>query len=293
MQKITPFLWFDNNAEEAMNFYVSLFKNSKVVGLTRYGEGGPGLKGTVMTVAFRLSGQQFAGINGGPIFKFSPAVSFFVNCRTSQEVDELFSKLSQGGEIMMPLDKYPFSERYAFLKDKFGVAWQLILSPKQDNIVPCLLFVGKDLGKAETAVRFYTTVFKRASIDHVLLYEKGEPGQAGTVKHSTFFLEGQEFAAMDGTGPHMFTFNESISFVVNCESQEEVDMFWGKLSAGGKDGQCGWLKDKFGVSWQVVPSALSRMLQDKDPEKSKRVMLAMLQMGKIDIKALKQAYDQK
>jgi predicted 3-demethylubiquinone-9 3-methyltransferase (glyoxalase superfamily) len=156
MQKITPFLWFDGKAEEAMNFYISIFKNSKTVSVTRYGEEGPGPSGTVMTAAFQLEGQEFTALNGGP----------------------------------------------------------------------------------------------------------------------------------------QFTFSQAISFVVNCETQEEVDTFWEKLSEGGEKQQCGWLKDKFGVSWQVVPVALVEMLQDKDPERSKRVMAAMLQMDKIDIKTLKRAYEQ-
>ena len=155
MQKITPFLWFDGKAEEAMNFYISIFKNSKIVSVSRYGEGGPGPKGTVMTGTFQLEGQQFMALNGGPHFTFSPAISFFVNCETQQEVDELWEKLSEGGE-------------------------------KQ---------------------------------------------------------------------------------------------------------RCGWLKDKYGLSWQVIPSALGEMLQDKDAEKAKRVMKAMLQMDKIDMEGLKQAYD--
>jgi len=156
MQKITPFLWFDGKAEEAMNFYVSVFKNSKVVRVTRFGEGGPGPKGTVMSATFQLDGQDFFALNGGPQFTFTPAISFFVNCETQQEVDEL----------------------------------------------------------------------------------------------------------------------------------------WEKLSEGGKKERCGWLKDKYGVSWQIIPSALGKMLQDKDAEKSKRVMKAMLQMDKIDIQTLKQAYEQ-
>jgi len=160
MQKITPFLWFDDQAEEAVNFYTSIFKNSKILGMTRYGDEGAKAagrpKGSVMTVAFKLEGQEFTALNGGPVFTFSPAISFVVNCKTQKEVDELWEKLSEGGE---------------------------------------------------------------------------------------------------------------------------------------KD-QCGWLKDKYGVSWQIVPIVLGKMLQDKDPKKSKRVMEAMLKMDKIDIKTLKKAYEQ-
>lgn len=154
MPKITPFLWFDNNVEEAMNFYISIFKNAKVIEVNRYGDAGPGPKGTVMTAAFQIEGQDFVGLNGGPHFKFT----------------------------------------------------------------------------------------------------------------------------------------EAISFVVNCKDQQEVDYFWEKLSAGGTTSQCGWLKDKFGLSWQIVPNALLELLRDKDPEKSQRVMKAMLGMTRIEIKGLKDAY---
>ena len=157
MQKITPFLWFDHQAEEAANFYVSLFKNGKIVNIARYGEAGPGQKATVMTVAFQLDGQEFVALNGGPRFKFT----------------------------------------------------------------------------------------------------------------------------------------EATSFVINCKTQEEVDHFWEKLSAGGEKSKCGWLKDKYGLSWQVVPTILEELLQAKDAGKAKRVLEAMLQMDKIDIKSLQRAYEQK
>ncbi|HLC56304.1 MAG TPA: VOC family protein [Candidatus Nanoarchaeia archaeon] len=299
MQKITPFLWFNDQAEEAVKFYTSIFKNSKLGSTSRYDEAGAKAsgrpKGSVMVATFQINGQDFTALNGGPIFTFSPSISFFVYCKTEKDINDLFKKLSNKGEIMMPLDKYPFGERYAFFKDKYGVAWQLMLSPKQEGIVPSLLFVGKSLGKAESAVDFYTKIFKKSKIDHMVKYEKGENGKEDTVKHSSFFLEGQEFMAMDGAGPHKFAFNESISFVVNCESQDEVDHYWEKLSEGGdeKAQQCGWLKDKFGISWQIVPTISIKMLQDKDPAKSKRVMQAILKMKKIDIPTLKKAYNQK
>ncbi|MEK6967454.1 MAG: VOC family protein [Nanoarchaeota archaeon] len=295
MQKIVPCLWFDSNAEEAVDFYDSVFKKSKIGIITRYDAGSAAVsgqpKGSVLTVSFKLMGQDFLALNGGPVFKFSPAISFFVYCKTKPAIDYLFKKLSQNGEILMPLDKYPFSERYAFLKDKFGVAWQLILSPSQPHITPCLLFVGKDLGKAESAIKFYTAQFKYAHIDHILYYGKGETGKAGSIKHASFFLEGQEFVAMDGSGPHKFGFNESISFVINCDTQDEIDTYWQKLTKGGEQSQCGWLKDKFGVSWQIVPIELDGMLNDKDAKKSERVMTELLKMHKLDIKKLKQAYE--
>jgi predicted 3-demethylubiquinone-9 3-methyltransferase (glyoxalase superfamily) len=151
------------------------------------------------------------------------------------------------------------------------------------KITPFLWFDGK----AEEAANFYTSIFKNSKVGRITRYGEAGPGPKGTAMSVTFQIEGQEFMALNG-GPQ-FKFTEAISFFVNCETQEEVDDLWEKLSAGGEKGRCGWLKDKFGLSWQIIPSALGQMLGDKDPEKSKRVMQAMLQMNKIDIKALKRA----
>ena len=154
------------------------------------------------------------------------------------------------------------------------------------KITPFLWFDNQ----AEEAVKFYTSIFKNSKIVSIMRYGEAGPGPKGTVMTATFQLDGQEFVALNG-GPH-FKFTEAISFVINCKTQEEVDHFWEKLSEGGEESRCGWLKDKYGVSWQVVPTVLVEMLRDKDAEKSKRVMPAMLKMGKLDITKLKQAYDQ-
>jgi predicted 3-demethylubiquinone-9 3-methyltransferase (glyoxalase superfamily) len=154
------------------------------------------------------------------------------------------------------------------------------------KITPFLWFDGN----AEEAVNFYASIFKNSKILNVARYGEAGPGPAGSVMTATFQLQGQEFMALNG-GP-MFKFTEAISFLINCETQEEVDELWEKLSAGGEKSRCGWLKDKFGLSWQIVPTALGVMMQDKDPQKSKRVMNAMLKMDKIDIKKLRQAYEQ-
>ena len=154
------------------------------------------------------------------------------------------------------------------------------------KITPFLWFNGN----AEDAMNFYTSIFKNSKIGRITRYGDAGPGPKGTVMSATFQLDGQEFMALNG-GPQ-FKFTEAISFFVNCETQEEVDELWEKLSAGGQKSRCGWLKDKYGLSWQIIPSALGEMLGDKDPEKSQRVMKAMLQMDKIDIKGLEQAYKQ-
>ena len=155
------------------------------------------------------------------------------------------------------------------------------------KITPFLWFDGK----AEEAAIFYTSIFKNSKIKNIARYGDAGPGPKGTVMSTTFELEGQDFIALNG-GPH-FTFTPAISFFVSCETQQEVDDLWEKLSLGGEKNNCGWLRDKYGVSWQIIPTALGQMLHDKDAKKSNRVMKAMLQMKKIDIKALMQAYEQR
>ncbi len=299
MQKIAPFLWFDNNAEEAVKFYTSIFKNSKIGKSVRYDEasatasGRP--QGSVMTISFELEGINFNAINGGPIFKFNPAVSFFFNSRQKEELQKLWDKLSNGGKILMPLDKYPFSEKYGWIQDKYGISWQLYFSenPVQQKIVPSLMFTGDRAGKAEEAMNFYISIFNNSKVSSIFRYGPGrEPDNAESLGYADFLLEGQIFAVMDSAKEHNFTFNEAISFVINCKDQKEVNYYWYKLTEDGdeKSQQCGWLKDKYGVSWQVVPVKLFDLLSDPDHEKSQRVMRAMLQMKKIDIDELKNIY---
>ncbi len=291
MQKIIPFLWFNTNAEEAVNFYVSTFKNSKIGEMMRCSDMGPGPKGSVLMASFQLEGQQFNALNGGPLYKITPAISFFVNCATADEVSGLWEKLSAGGTVMMPLDKYPFSEQFGWVQDRFGVSWQLSLAPRPQKITPFMMFSGSNLGRAEEAIQFYTSIFNDSKVIGIKHQSAGVPGSKPTVMHAMFSLAGQEFAAIDAAGDHPFTFSEGLSLVINCDNQAEVDYYWDKLIQGGSDNRCAWLKDKFGVSWQVVPTVLGEMLRDKDPEKAKRVTQAMLQMDKMDIAKLKEAYN--
>lgn len=297
MQKITPFFWFNDNAEEAVNFYTSIFKNSKIGAIARYGAEGAEIggrkEGSVMTVEFELEGQQFTALNGGPMFGFSPAVSFFVSCDTEEEIDTLWKKLSDGGMVMMEFQAYPFSKKYGWLNDKFGVSWQLNLAPYSQKITPCLMFVGDKAGKAEEAMKMYTGLFENSEIEMIARYEAGEHDVEGYVKHAKFSLDGNKFMAMDSSGPHKFSFTQAISFIIGCDTQKQVDTFWDKLGEGGEYQQCGWLQDKYGVVWQVIPTILGTLVSDPDPAKSQRVMHAMFQMVKLDIATLQKAYDGK
>ncbi|WP_331233080.1 VOC family protein [Natronorarus salvus] len=299
MQKITPNLWFDGNAEDAVTRYTSLFDDAKIGTISRYDEASANAsgqpEGSVLTVEFGLEGQAFVALNGGPQFPFTPAISFIVNCPTRDAVDDLWAHLSPGGEQLMPLGSYPFSDRYGWTTDEFGVSWQLIYAddvPKR-KIVPSLMFVGDRCGQAEEAISFYTSIFDDAEVGAIARYGPDQhPDGEGTVMFADFTLCGQRFAAMDSAREHGFDINESISFIVGCANQKEVDYFWEALTAdGGEEGQCGWLEDRYGMSWQIVPTLLPELLQDEDAEKAARVMEAMLKMEKLDIADLEEAYD--
>lgn len=293
MQKITPFLWFNNNVKEAINFYTSAFTNSKIISMHRAGNGIPGENGSVFSATFQLAGKEFYALNGGPKFSFTPSISFMVNCEKQEEIEDLWNKLSEGGMILMPLNKYPFSEKFGWVQDKFGLSWQLNLTSGKQAIIPFLMFANEQQGKAEEAINLYRSLFKNSGILRIAHYSAGEPGDEGTVKHAAFTLDGIEFMAMDSNQKHSFNFTPAISFFVNCHTQEEVDYFWDKLSEGGKEEMCGWLKDKYGISWQIIPDTLGKLMYSSEPVKSKRVMDAMMKMKKIVIKDLQDAYDQK
>jgi predicted 3-demethylubiquinone-9 3-methyltransferase (glyoxalase superfamily) len=299
MQKISPYLWFTNNkAEEAINFYVSLFDNSRIVSIDRYPEGRQeeymqGMEGKVLNAIFELGGYQFMALDGSSEFVFNPSISFYVNCVNENEINRLYGQLSQDGMDLMPLQQYPFAEKYAWTQDRYGVSWQLFLADEEgpQKIIPALLFVGEQAGKAEEALNFYTSVFEHSAIDMISRYGPGGPDQEGTINHARFRLHGQHFIAMDSALEHQFGFNEAISLYVDCDTQDEVDRLWDQLSDNPHNEQCGWLKDRFGVSWQIIPSALGELMNDPDPEKSRRVMDAMLQMKKIEVEGLREAYE--
>ena len=281
---IHPYLWYDGNAKTAAEFYCSLFPNSKIT------------TDTPLVVNFNLDGQKFMGLNGGPTFKPNPSISFFVISESNDEINELYKQLSEGGMVMMPLDKYDWSEQYAFIQDRFGLSWQIMKGKYSDvnqKITPCFLFTDERFGKAEESVKFYTGIFPGSSVSGILLYQENEGAQVkGKVKHSQYIIDDKVFMAMDGAGEHKFGFNEAVSFVVECSNQEEVDYYWDKLTAdGGQESMCAWLKDKFGVSWQIVPAKLGELIGSPDKEKAGRAMQAMLKMKKIIITDLQKAYD--
>jgi len=293
MQKIIPHLWFDKEAKNAANFYVSVFPDSAITSSTVL-RNTP--SGDCDVVAFDLMGYSFLSISAGPLFTFNPSVSFFVLCKTNDEVDRLWATLSEGGHVLMELGEYPFSKRYGWTADKYGVTWQVSLDDGhyqyRHRITPTLMYVGNVAGKAEEAMRFYASVLPDSTVGDIARYPAGmEPDKEGTVMHGSVTLAGQEFFAMDSAQEHDFTFNEAISLVVNCDSQEEIDRYWYKLSAVPAAEQCGWLKDKFGLSWQITPSDMEEMLRSSSQAQVDRVTQAFLPMKKLDMETIRRAYE--
>lgn len=298
MQKIVPHLWFNKEAKEAAEFYTTVFPDSKITH-TSVLHNTP--SGDCDLVAFDIADYSFQAISAGPYFTLNPSISFMVNFDPSKDAEaknhltELWEKLSEGGKVLMPLDTYPFSEWYGWTEDKYGVSWQLILTKPEGEerpfIIPSLLFVGEVCGKAEEASDFYLSIFKNSKRGALARYgAKSAPDKEGTIMFTDFNLDGGWFVAMDSAHKHEFAFNEALSFIVRCEDQEEIDYFWEKLSAVPEAEQCGWVKDQFGVSWQIVPKEMDEYMQGT-PEQIARVTKAFLPMKKLDIATLKQAYE--
>jgi len=293
MNKIVPHLWYDKDAFEAAKLYTSLFEDSAIVSHSSIDDTP---SGTADMLTIRLAGQEFMMISAGPFFQFTPAISLRVDCSSKEEVDVLWNQLSIGGTALMPLDSYPFSERYGWTADRYGLNWQIMYVKDTailQKITPTLMFVGDQCGRAEEAVRYYASIFENAEVGKMDRYGPGEePDREGTIRYAGFSLEGMLFAAMDSAYDHRFTFNEAVSFVVSCASQQEIDYFWNNLSFVPEAEQCGWLKDKFGVSWQIVPSVLGDLMSSGDPVKTKRVTEAFLRMKKFDITELRKAFEE-
>lgn len=291
MQKIVPHLWFDKEAKEAAAFYTSLFKASKVNTVSTITDTP---SGDCDIVSFTLAGQDFMSISAGPIFKFNPSISLFTVFDAEAEIDATWQKLVEGGKVLMPYQAWPWAKKYGWLQDKYGLSWQLSMSEHHQlgqKITPLLMYTGAMAGKARAAIALYSEIFPDSKVDLLSAYAKGEGDQEGFLKHARFRLFGQGFMAMDSSMKHDFNFNEAISLLVLCDSQEEIDRYWIALSADAKAEQCGWLKDKYGVSWQISPRIMGEMLAKGTREQKRRVTSAFLKMKKFDIATIKKAFD--
>jgi predicted 3-demethylubiquinone-9 3-methyltransferase (glyoxalase superfamily) len=301
-QRIIPFLWFDSQAEQAAEFYTRVFANSAITRRTFYGEEGTDVHGrepgSLMKVEFELEGQTFMALNGGPLFNFTPAISFFISCQSFQEIDQLWEKLLDGGSVVMQLGPYEWSRRYGRVQDKFGISWQLNHEDASDagqKIVPCILFSGHMAGKGEEAINKYVGLFENSFVKVIEYDVQVVQDHARIVKYCLFTVDCCSFMLMETHTDHGFELNESISFIVRCQNQQQIDYYWDELSREGPSDsqQCGWLKDKFGISWQVVPEILNDLLDNKDTEKVNHVTSVMLNMKKLIIDELLQAYEKR
>lgn len=290
MPEIVPHLWYDKEAKEAALFYISLFDQSKIVNVAVI-ENTP--SGDSEIVSFQLAGQSFQAISAGPYFKFNPSISLMVTCDSIEEVNTKWAALAEGGTELMPLDEYPFSKWYGWIQDRFGLSWQLMLIDSEkavQKITPNLLFSSASCGKAEEAVKYYTGIFENSEISMISRYQAGEAmSSKAKVNYAAFKLSGMNFSAMDNGFDVDFGFNEAFSLIVNCKDQQEIDYFWKALSAIPEAEQCGWVKDKFGVSWQIVPEALDEILFNGSRDEIQRVTDAFLKMKKFDLAALENA----
>jgi predicted 3-demethylubiquinone-9 3-methyltransferase (glyoxalase superfamily) len=278
-EPITPCLWFNNQAKEAATLYCSVFSHAKITA-----------ESPIVT-EISVSGQSFTLLDGGPMYQPNASISFFYICETEQELDRIWNTFSKEGTIMMPVDAYPWSEKYGWITDKYGISWQLALGKISDTgqkITPCLLFTGKQYGRAEEAITHYAGIFENTTLDGILRYGDNEsPDQEGRIKHAQININSQKFMLMESAGTHDFTFTEGVSFTIHCETQEQIDYYWEKLTESGEESMCGWLKDKFGVSWQIIPTVLRSIMGD--PAKAGKAAQAFMSMRKFNIEQLVQA----
>lgn len=290
MKNIVPHLWFDHESTEAASFYMSLFEDSKILRDIVI-EDTP--SGDAPLIYFTLAGQEFAAISGGPYFNFNPSVSFMIQCTSKEEVEKFWKAFADGGEVLMELGTYDFSPYYGWIQDRYGLSWQVSLQenqPVHQKITPCLLFSNEVCGFAEEAAHHYAAVFPESSVDFVSRYKEGEAvDPRAKVNYVQLTLKDMIFSAMDHAMGGEEKFTEAISFIVNCRDQDEIDYFWDKLSYDKDAEQCGWIKDRYGLSWQIVPQDFDDVYVTGSKEEIWRVTRALLEMKKLDIEALEKA----
>lgn len=293
MERIVPHLWFNDNAKEAVNFYRTLFDDSKMM-LEQKLDGTPSGENAAY-YEFTLAGQLFGALNGGPHFTFNPAISISVNCETIEETEVLWQKLIEGGRALMPLQEYTFSKLYGWVEDKYGLSWQVIYTEGfeyEQKITMQLMFSGHMTGKANEAIKYYTDLFKDGVIGDIHEYEEGQAVQEDAkISHANFSILDTEILASDNGTQTDYTFNEAISLMVLCVTQAEIDYYWEKLSADPEAEQCGWLKDKFGVSWQIVPANMNELMSRGTQAQIDAVTQEFLKMKKLDKNHLERAWE--
>ena len=276
---IFPCIWFNQKGSEAAKFYTSVFKNSKIT------------MDTSMVINIEIEGQKLMFLDADPQFKPNLTVSLMMMCDTQDEVEAYYQKLSENGKVMMELDSYPWSEKYAWVEDQYCISWQLYYSKEKfdQKFSPVLMFTGQNNGKCREALDYYTSIFPNSRVESIMDYPAGQGEPEGNIAHSQFIIDGYTLMAMDSSHQHNFNFSEGTSMVVMTDNQEETDFYWNKLTENGEESRCGWLKDKYGFSWQITPKRLIELTNTSDPANNKKAFDAMLKMNKIVIKDIQDA----
>ena len=278
-ENITPCLWYNGQAQEAAALYCSVFTDAKITAQSP------------IVTGINVSGHSITLLDGGPMYKPNPSISFFYICEKEDELNKIWDAFSKEGTVLMALDKYPWSEKYGWINDKFGISWQISLGKISDvgqKITPCFMFTGKQYGRPDEVIAHYSSIFRNVKVDGILRYGANElPDEEGKIKHAQFALNDQKFMIMESAAPHNFGFTEGISLTIHCETQKEIDYYWEKLTESGAESMCGWLKDKFGVSWQIIPTVLNKIMND--PAKAGKAAQAFMSMRKLNIEQIVQA----
>ena len=283
---IFPGLWFNGDGKEAADFYCEIF-NGKITA------------DTPVVLNIELFGQKLMFLNAGPQFEKNASISFTILCESEDEVRQYWNNLIKNGIILMDLAEYPWSKKYGWVRDQFGVTWQIYLgeSKGDQRIIPTLMFIHQNNGQAKKAIEFYTSIFANSKEGGILKYGEGVGNEnheiAENVQHADFEIDHYTMFCMDNSHDHQFDFNEGISMVVMTDDQIQTDHLWNSLLLdGGRESMCGWLKDQFGVSWQIVPKRLLELMNDfEQPQKAQKVVEAMMGMQKIVIADLENAYN--
>jgi predicted 3-demethylubiquinone-9 3-methyltransferase (glyoxalase superfamily) len=278
-EKITPCLWFNGQAQEAAKTYCAVFANAKITAQSP------------IVTAITVSGQNITLLDGGPQYKPNPSISLYYVCATEAEFDRIWNTLEKGATVLVPASKSPGAGKSGWLTDKYSVSWQLVVGNVGDvgqKVTPCFVFSGSQYGRTEEALTRYTSIFRNSKVEGIVRYGKNElPEVEGKIKHAQIAVNGQKIKFMEIKSRPDFKFTEGVSLTIHCESQQEIDYYWERLTESGEESMCGWLKDKFGVSWQIIPTMLSKIMSD--PAKAGKAAQAFMSMRKLNIEQIVQA----
>lgn len=273
---IYPCLTIKNQIKEAAAFYTDVFGEGRI------------LQNSPWATQIELSGQKFLLLNDGPSSLPNPSVSFMVVSENANETEEYWNKLAEGGTVLMALGSYEWSNKYGWIQDRYGISWQLYTGSRSESprkFCPVFMFTGLNCGKATEAIHFYTRIFQQSALGGILTYGKDGGDKPELVKHAQFTISDFIVMAMDSSFNHGFGFNDAISLVVECHTQEEIDALWEHLTAeGGREVACGWLTDRYGISWQIIPKVLGKLISQ--PGRAEAVMKELMKMKKIVIATL-------